>query len=1309
MKTFKRIISVLLSLLVIISVISISFNVYAEKRNEDNINVNLLESVINDRYWILDTLLNGDYSSNPYAVINPASNNRFLIKDIVENYKKDLAIKSVINALDIYYESGDYASGLGNYIKNLGEEDILALLSLFGINNAEGLFDPLDKTVRSVAEIRYESVLTDVLKENYTSTWGETLQDSNMELEHLQQLSDVLGKLSKYQKALQDEFELSHSESSELILYKDPQLDNTGIYELTLEDYCGHFFDAYEQDLKEYIHDNPVFLGNEKNGDLRSKIVGMGLFGMISLYNSAALPKMENDLDEIFYDGMFEDSKKILSGVGKTIEFANNSIDLAILMNSLVSQKDSMVGVMNRIAENTSDSDLEKVLLNYADLTEAAGNDKIISYESITNYLRSNNVVTNLVKKKLQKSLPDIAMEAAYKIGGAKGLVLESNIAASLGEAYAIFAIGMWLINSATNIEKTVKQIHLAKYTEKIIDQAVSTCRADLRDYFADKTNENANKVLDDLEFIKALRLYGEKTAYDCIKSQTDSFFADLLSGNEEANEFIDEEYQAQVDLLIGCSITPVHNIPVTFNSGDIVSIRSVEINHRTYTYATYRTKGDVKYIGEADYRLLGGVILNGATLNVLEAPKGFYLPVVQSKGTSNINVYCNDVALGSVCVTNGTLDINAKEDLIIADRIENSGTLNFTSAFNAEIELYDMINRGTINIDGCGFNAKGFLENNGTVNGMVNVCGDGTQMIENSYCRPELQWMSGSGTYSDLEFNNLTQKGVQIYGSQTVTNSISNSSSRLRTSENIYLTGSCSIVNNRFKGSLSFRNYSTPQPVTIDGYGCMYGSNTFGGNTVFNDGLLLSDSCQTLTLNGETTVKGDMLYKAGKINGSNWLKINGDLNITASSPSISNLDFTGLTSQTVSSSSALTVNQLDTHNLSLSGVDFDSKIYITGCLKSDRMTKFVNGKNITLTGNAVCEAESLKGSISAENWSCTNNTSINGSLFASGNININSGVNLTVSGYNQSGGTLTVNENGLLYCKGDYVQNGTTTNSGTICIDGDSLINGEMTGGELIVKGDVSAAAAISLSRFEFNSKIAQSFTNSSTTQTDILELNNSSLSGVTINSLITVNTNYINNDSKVVNSENIIFNGSGAEVMQKDFTIGGTYTVKSGEKLTVDGKLTLNSGASLVVEEGAELKVKKYVVSNGASITVADGGSFEIGGYFSGTNTVINCDGDIVFKDDTLLTGCTVSGEGTLKFAGDLDTSSCTWQNPNVLFESKMPQTVSGSAITVNDITVNNTSRSGIKFNVTVNYYGVLETGTSNISGADKLTAKS
>lgn len=1298
MKIRKKIIACVIAIAIAITSTGVSLFTYAFDKNV-NINSALLDSILNDRYWIIETLVSGDISNNPYSNINPSSTNQTLMDEVLENYQNDKAFKALVDAMDVYSNPDQYFSGFA--------DDILSTF--------EGWFgsaDSADKIVASTAELKYESILNEIIKTDYTSSWGDTLFEENMDMEELKQQSKILKKIKSYQTVLKDEIGLNRSESSSIVIY-DPYNTKTETFEMDIEDYVGHFLDAYEQDLGEYLNNTVEIPAIEGNEALKKKILATGALGMVTAYERTVIPKTNFDLDDIYYDGMYEDTMKIMKGAGKLLKITDKTMDCAILLEALQSQKNTTVQTMNRISSTTTDKDLAKVLDNYADLVNSAGDEKTLAYEAITNYLRNEQTVTNIITKKIKEQAPKLIKKAANKYAGAKTVVLSNAIA----KAIAIVELSVWVADQTTGIEDTAKKIFVCKYLNKILNEAENVCLDDILAYKNDKTDENAEKVLSDLQFLKELRLYGEKSAYGSMCAQMESWIGIMLGGGD-TKEYLDRRYQASIDTYLGCTFTPITQNEFSLSQGDVLTLTSDDVNNKSYSEAMLKkADGSTVYFAEADYRLMGGIDLNGATVNILTAPNGFYLPLIENDTNGSvINIYCDNVAFGTISNTSDlTIEIKKSDKTFeITDSIDNTGTLNITNSLSSsKVSVYDINNSENINVTNCVLQCKGTPTNNGTITGMVDICGDGSQSYDNAYFKMGAQTMLGTGTYSDLYFNNSVKEGVRISGTQTVTNYISDGSTRLRTSENLVLTGNCSVQNNRFNNSVSFKDYYSSSPLIIDGTGVIYNDVTLGAVTTFNDGLNVTSSCKTLTLNSESNVKGDMNYAGGTIAGSDWLKLHGDLNISISNPEISNLDFVGKLPQNVSSSNALTISNLNNHNTSLNGVSFNSIINVTGSLQSGTMSNYKNGKNIVLTDNAQLIGDVINGNISAKDWTCSDSANIKGTLYSSGAINISNNAQLTVSNYNQSSGSLTVDENSLLHCIGDFGQSATTTNNGTISIDGDSKITAEFTGGTLQSKGDISVSNTFTPDNLIFKSKVAQTFNNSSTTTVKNLTINNSSNAGFTVGSIINVTETFNNQCKNLINGENIVLTNSSNYISdgitKGDLSISGDYIVSNGETLTVNGKLILKSGANLTVEDSGTLIVKRNIDSTSATINVDSGGLIQVNDYLNSSSDSFNIDGDMIVKGDARISSSTVNANGLITFKGDLSISSGTWNKPNIAFVSKLPQVVSGSSVNVNNLTVDNSSKTGISFSQAVNYYGAYENNFSVIADESKLVKKS
>lgn len=410
----------------------------------------------------------------------------------------------------------------------------------------------------------------------------------------------------------------------------------------------------------------------------------------------------------------------------------------------------------------------------------------------------------------------------------------------------------------------------------------------------------------------------------------------------------------------------------------------------------------------------------------------------------------------------------------------------------------------------------------------------------------------------------------------------------------------------------------------------------------------------------------------------------------------------------------------------------FASTIKVSSVLDSGGTYNYQNSENIVLIDNACVSDHAMKGDISAENWTCTESLQVSGTLNAAGTINLTNAADVTTKQYKQSGGTLTVGEDSTLYCEENFIQTGKTVNDGTIFIGEDGKIASTFSGGTLKAKGDLMLAGDFAANELILDSKLPQKFENSSTTNIKNLTIKNDSRSGVEVNSKIYVSGAFSNQCKNLVHSENIILSGDAAYVVdgvtKNDLALSGQYTLKAGETLTVYGTLSLLPNATLSVQNGAQLLVVGDIRADSASVSVESGGSVYVQGhsvsksgtwrvdgsmrmdeYLDSFSDVWNIGGDVTVKEDTKMTSSTVGGNGVLRMMGDLMVSSGTWNKPNVVFVSKLPQNVSGSSISVNQITIENSSKSGITFDSTVYYYGNCINDDSIIVNPSKMIAKS
>lgn len=1309
MRLKKRIFAVALSVVNVVFGCYAGFYAYAENETI-NLNKELLEIVINERPWIIDTLVYNDRTNNPYNAV-VTFNGQSMKDEVLENYKANDAYQMLIDAMALYADTGEYISGF--------TDDVISVfMSWFGDDTPEGALKVADDLVKSTSELKYESILNDVLVADYKASWGETLQDSNMNLEYLRQQNELLKKLSIYQTRLMNATGAGFVGESEILVF-DSAKSVTADYKITLEDYVTHFLDSYETDLKKSVRKTLDIPGVKDGSELERKINTAIALGAIGIYENVIFPdSMAPFTDEIYSECFFPGIVEIMKDNGKVIDLGEKTTKFAMLMEALRCQKESTVATMESLANITDDEKLVKVLKNYSEIVEAEGNNKILAYEAISNYISSEQKVSNIVKTGIEKTAAKSLEMILNTIDKSKDKVLSSSIADGIATAGRVASLSVWAADEAVNIKDTSKKTVVLKYLNRLISQAVTLFRYDYNTYSDNKTEENAKKVLNDLEFLKQLRLYGEKTAYNCIKNQMESWVGLLLGGGDTL-ELWQKRYQNSIDTYIGCTASPVSYNKLVLAEKETLVIEKKpypgdsDYAGSYYTCATiYKADGTSYSFAEPEYRCFTGIDLNGATLKILGTESGIYLPVIDNDADgARVEVYCDNVAFGTVTNTaKMTLyHKNEKSKYEITNRIINTGTLDITAeSNNINIKVYEYTNSGTVNIQGTQLDLISTGTNNGAINGKVNACG-GKAYYQNAYYKMGAQAMMGKGTYSDLDFTTTDKPGVTVGEKITVTNSIHNENARLYKSKNITVINNCDVANGYFKGDLSFKDYESSGDITLSGCGYIYNNVVFNGKATFGDLLSLTSDCKNLTLNSGAFVDGDISYAAGTITGAGTISVKGDVSISASSPSISALCFAGNTAQRLSSSNSVNIGVLKINNSSSAGIDFSQKVYVKEKLIQVGGTKHTGGKNLVLTGTATVESQQLKGDLSIENWTCTKNLNVKGALYSSGSNSIADDVTLATINYYQTDGSVTVNKNSRLTCSGEFSNKGTITNNGTITVTDDSLISGAVSGGTFRTKGSINSTADFAPTNLIFESKVAQSFTSSGTTTVENLTVSNTSASGFTVNSIINVTKSFNDNSKKIVNGNKIVLSDGAVYLLngktKTDLTLTGEFVVKEGETLTINGNLELGKNAKLIVENGAEVLVKRALKTTSAQINVSEGGKIQVDDYLMSNSDTLNIGGDLTVKGDSKITSSVINAGGLITFKGDLNSSNCTWNNPNIAFDSKLPQTVGGSAINADKLIVNNQCRLGITFNCKVNYYGDLFSEGSVINGQSNL----
>ena len=212
----KKVLSIMLSIIILFGSSYCWLYSYA-KNSLMNYNKNLLESILSDRYWLIETLVDGNLNNNIYAATNGQTS--FMLNEVLENYQKDEAFKFLVDAMERYSNGDEYVSGLTDSI-------LSTLMELFGLSEIDEVGSNVDSLVKSVDELKYESIIKDVLVNDYTSSWGETYNEQNMQYEIMKQSAEICNNISNFSNSAADIIGLSSSGLQGSVITYDPFNEN---------------------------------------------------------------------------------------------------------------------------------------------------------------------------------------------------------------------------------------------------------------------------------------------------------------------------------------------------------------------------------------------------------------------------------------------------------------------------------------------------------------------------------------------------------------------------------------------------------------------------------------------------------------------------------------------------------------------------------------------------------------------------------------------------------------------------------------------------------------------------------------------------------------------------------------------------------------------------------------------------------------------------------------------------------------------------------------------------------------------------
>lgn len=1288
----KKLVLIVLSAVMLISSIGgFLYQLRANSYREPSIV--LLETMLNgDRRWVLDTLVNNDRSDNPYG---PGES---LMATALSQYRNvndpdyNVVYSKMVDLLNTLRYNSTWDEDLTTFVA----ENAAAILSLFTDNDS--FFTFVDDLKKTAEEEQYESILNGVFTDEYTASWGESVNSQESSLRELNQFSDSIknaSRLTTYWKNLyaapSDDDSVLHLEYMNDVLLP---LTDSGI------DFFQYFneLDGREQQVAGSI----ITLASAYTGYLyaakRSEYYDFG------------------DLDGDLIDYMACDgAKSLISAIGDKLNFASGLINQYTFLNSLASQKEGYYDTMLRLADQAEadgESKMSKTFQSYADRMDDAVDSNQLNYDLMIQAFASTDLVSEELKisKAFKAGMPK-ALKDAYKNSGLSSMALT-------------FDIGMWVVESATGLKDSCMKIYELTYLDKMIDMVIQTYDADLEEYQNNKTDGNARKVLDDLMLLQRLRLRGENVSYKMTQSQLNSGFGRLLSGfssgdwsnlditgDTDLAEAWKNHYQRSIDCLIGASLSPFSFETFELDAGDKLSIY-YDAGKNTYTGA-WTKDGQTHYLYEMQYRLMGGIHMTGGELLINNAA----VPFIESSG-GTIKVDAATASIGELTQT-GTTSIEViNGDMNFANSLElTNATL---SAEGSNLSTPDLTLTGTIATTANSLETEDLHLNRTNLTGTDIICtgniddaSAATNQLGNLTLNgKEQQNVTAEIQTKDLRLDNSGPKGILLDGEFVVSGVLYDPVNIL--TEGLTLTETADIGSSDVASDVILKGTNVSQAVnfnravTVIDRASLHGGNIKGkliANNVavtnattalhLKNGMVCSDS--SLTSDAPVNIYSEAYFDNANVNGTGSINLWGSTETAGENNTFDNLNLCGTYAQQIGFKG--TVNNLNVSNSSPAGVTFNNNITITEQLTMTDQ-KISDGDYLILTGNAKAELSNVSGDLTISNWSGSGISELKGALYVEGENVISNNMSFS-GGIHQKDGTFTVKENVSLTIGGNGIFNGSLLNNGTMEISGDTVWN-ELTAdnGTFSCSGDILVQQDTVLDNLICSGWLSQNISGSAITVNN-LEVQGRHLFGITVDNTVTVTNHLSVADEKITNGRNIIITGSAdaefsntsSDLTMKDWS-GDTFqltgfkgTLYSSGTNTITNDAEYSGGFSQVDGvlniQGANLTMNKTLVQNGGAIYIDTESSLEVKGDAAFQGTLQN-DGTLHVAGDIIARNA-VTGGGSIVSGGDMEMNTAS-EFGGLICNGVRGQTINGKDITVDSLELNNTSTSGVTLNAQI-----------------------
>ncbi|MBE6911984.1 MAG: hypothetical protein E7473_05620, partial [Ruminococcaceae bacterium] len=691
-------------------------NFKTEKRKEKespeinfNISVDSLDTIdfaeTPNKYFLNNLILNnqdtlkliaGNNFDGVDGILGAGDENIFINQYFINKYYTDPVLKSLLTVFDgaVYNRDEFIWDGITSLIPDFVANGIYNI-------TPDKLKSTLNTIYGDMGVKRFNGAINSVISNDYTSSDKRTFGYDKANYRIINALVDSTKATNKLVKNYQDG--------------KETIVDG-------IEDYQGYYLGTiapqYYNAQNNFLQMNRYLTSNCKNmttDEIAECLCNMSEYSQeISKYEKydfidETASKWKINLEYSYYGkGITEALEK----VGKPLDLATSSIATLKTLEQVSANKEQLQGTFKRLQNTTINNKLSIALGDYLYKMEDGFGSFLADTAANVYSAYGKSVVKKAVNETIEKSAKKLvsAENKVYAGQAVDSAIAKANyllIAADVGGMFSEVISG-----TKTYLEKAIE----AKYLWNIENESKEMLQRDLIKYSENQTEENAIAVLNDLYWIKALKLREITVVKDLYKANGSSWLSLADKSLAELSDGVNELYVSQRDALINASLTETKytNEVLVLENGEIYTV----MDYSAENNGSLETSSGTTMLKNADTRLAGGAELkSGSTLTISSSDSAIYIPFITMESNSKVIINGGRVIVGEVEQNGGTIIVAGDS---VVDVTGNATFCNTVALENA-----------TVNVDGNVFVEEGTLK---IENGKLNVGGNFTQQKTGTY-----------------------------------------------------------------------------------------------------------------------------------------------------------------------------------------------------------------------------------------------------------------------------------------------------------------------------------------------------------------------------------------------------------------------------------------------------------------------------------------------------------------------------------------------------------------------------------------------